>query len=305
MNAPRHYQQESDLYRIQDAHMRWMKEAGDCNIVHKGDIRHRVFSGCRRFDISKILHYWEADEGEVIAWVALYPQHEHYDMSLAPHLRHTDFHSQVLDWIEPNLVTLVQETQDKTPIYISCETMYCDPQHQALLESRGYEHKSQDFCVTEQSLDRDIPQPQFPDGFYVRFATVDDLENLADVHNNSFRNQWDAETYGKVFTSPGMEYEFVVVAPDGRFAAFTQIWLDEINHSILFEPVGTHNDFQRRGIGKAMMYHVMHHMKDRHQAQRAYVCHETDNAAAKALYTSVGFKLQHEIHDWQKRITDT
>jgi len=63
--------------------------------------------------------------------------------------------------------------------------------------------------------------------------------------------------------TPGyeVENELVVVAPDGRFAAFTVIWFDPISRSGLFEPVGCHGDFRRQGLSTAIMYEGMKRMK--------------------------------------------
>jgi mycothiol synthase len=48
---------------------------------------------------------------------------------------------------------------------------------------------------------------------------------------------------------PGYDPEraIVAVAPDGRIAASTMYWTDSRNGLGLFEPVGTHRDFRRRG----------------------------------------------------------
>ena len=83
-----------------------------------------------------------------------------------------------------------------------------------------------------------------------------------DLHNHTFADKWNAESYGAVFGAPHMEYEWVVVAPDGRFAAFTNLWIDQVNRSMLFEPVGTHSDFRRQGLGKALMLYALRRMRD-------------------------------------------
>ena len=43
-------------------------------------------------------------------------------------------------------------------------------------------------------------------------------------------------------------HDLVVVAPDGRIAAFTVIWPDAETSLAQFEPVGTDPDFQRIGL---------------------------------------------------------
>ena len=52
--------------------------------------------------------------------------------------------------------------------------------------------------------------------------------------------------------SPGYEpeRELVIQAPDGTFVAFTVIRYDPLNSTGLFEPVGTHKDYRRRGFGQ-------------------------------------------------------
>ena len=103
---------------------------------------------------------------------------------------------------------------------------------------------------------------------------------------------------------PHMEYEFVVVAPDGRFAAFTNIWIDEVNRSLLFELVGTHSDFRRRGLAKALMLHLLRLMPVERGIECAYVCHEPPdkNLASTALYASIGFKKLHDIYKYTRQL---
>ncbi|MDQ7024939.1 MAG: GNAT family N-acetyltransferase [Anaerolineae bacterium] len=96
-----------------------------------------------------------------------------------------------------------------------------------------------------------------------------------------------------------VEREIVVVAPDGQFAAFTETWLDDVNKVGLFEPVGTHKDFQRRGLGRAMMLHTLHEMKSLGM-KTAIVGHEINNPASTGLYNSLGFRTKYEITDYKK-----
>ena len=47
--------------------------------------------------------------------------------------------------------------------------------------------------------------------------------------------------------------DIVAIAPDGQIGAFCIVWMDPVNKVGLFEPVGTHPDYQRKGLGKAVM----------------------------------------------------
>ena len=101
--------------------------------------------------------------------------------------------------------------------------------------------------------------------------------------------------------TPGfqIDHELVVVAPDGRFAAFIIIWLDPISRTGLFEPVGCHRDFQRRGLTSALMYEGMRRMRAAGM-ETAIVCYHADNVSGVPLYRSVGFQMRYEITEYRK-----
>lgn len=300
MHQPQPYQQPEDLLQVQQALMQWTHDSGDCNYWHKGDIRHRLFNGGYQLNPSDMFHIWRDDEGTVKGFVLLYPHWELFDFHVAPDVRFTDQHRAMFQWSETELIDYGKRI-DKPLKQIIKDSMGCDPRHDEFLRSMGYIYDRHALNLTEHDY-RHMPEASLPDGFHFHDATGNDLEKLADVHNNSFTNKWTAEIYGKVFNAPYQEYEIVSVAPDGRFASFVQVWVDDVNKTILFEPVGTHADFRRLGIGKATMVYVLKRMQAEHGTERAYVAHELadKNPASGALYASVGFRVKYQIHDYKK-----
>jgi ribosomal protein S18 acetylase RimI-like enzyme len=97
------------------------------------------------------------------------------------------------------------------------------------------------------------------------------------------------------------EQDIVVVAPDGRFAAFCVIWLDPVNRVGLFEPVGVHPEFQRHGLGKALVQDGLRRMQEQCM-NSAIVCAVCDNPAAHGLYQSAGFRDLDILQTFQKGI---
>jgi ribosomal protein S18 acetylase RimI-like enzyme len=95
------------------------------------------------------------------------------------------------------------------------------------------------------------------------------------------------------------ELDLVVVAPDGRFAAFCLCWLDPVNRIGEFEPVGTHPDFRRRGLAQAVQMAGWQRMKA-FGAQQVLVMTPSHNEAAIALYTSLNFKIANREYDYTK-----
>ena len=296
------YQQAEDLQRVQTALMRWVRQAGHCNYLHKGDIGHRLFNGGYGQRPQDMLHYWTDDAGGIIAFASLYPQWESFDLQVAPAFLFTDLHDALFGWCEQATVDFARRI-DKKIDELMIEACDCDRRYIAFVEARGYVHRAHSLTMTRHDYDW-MPAASLPAGFRFHDAAAADAARLADVHNHSFSNKWNAESYGEVFRAPHMEREIAVAAADDRFAAFTNVWVDRLNRSMLFEPVGTHADFRRRGIGKALMVYALKRMQAEHDLKYAYVCHQPPpkNAAAAALYAAVGFKKLHDIHEYAKPI---
>ena len=88
------------------------------------------------------------------------------------------------------------------------------------------------------------------------------------------------------------EWELVTQAPDGAYVAFAVIWHDHLNRTGLFEPVGTHKDYRRRGFGRAIILHGMQQMAAAGM-EFATVAHFGKNEAARGLFQACGFKPWH------------
>jgi ribosomal protein S18 acetylase RimI-like enzyme len=104
--------------------------------------------------------------------------------------------------------------------------------------------------------------------------------------------------------SPGYapEREFIIEAPDGTFAAFTVTWHDRLNRTGLFEPVGTHKDHTRRGLGRALVLYGMRQMAGV-GLEFASVVNESNNEASRELYKACGFKPWHELDGYSKSVS--
>ncbi len=299
------YCKAADLKLAQTALMGWVQQSGHCNYLHKGDIGHRLFNGCYGNDLTEMFRYWTDENDDICAFAILYPPWQAFDLQVAPGSLFSDQHSEIFDYCERETLRLGNK-HSLTINGLVAEASDCNPAQIEFIEARGYKRDKHSITLTRHDLWQ-VPEARLPEGFRFHIATISDAAALADVHNHSFTNKWNAHSYGEVFSSPHLEYEFVVVAPDGRFSAFTNLWIDEVNRSLLFEPVGTHSDFRRRGIGKALMVYLLRRMQAEHDIACAYVCHESPekNPASSALYTSVGFKKLHDFQEYVKRLPST
>lgn len=95
------------------------------------------------------------------------------------------------------------------------------------------------------------------------------------------------------------DLDIVAVAPDGELAAFCTVWFDDITRTAVFEPVGTHPDHQKRGLGKAVMSEGLRRA-GRLGATLATV--SSYSKGAHALYESMDFTdvdiLEPWIREW-------
>ena len=139
----------------------------------------------------------------------------------------------------------------------------------------------------------EVDQPVLPDSF--RFRTADEAGPEAAVQ--AHLDAWAPSTYSaqayqgvrQTATYRG-DLHILVEAPDGTMAASTIMWLDELNKTAEFEPVGTHPGYRRRGLGKAMLLHGMHRARAAGATRMTVAClGAAGHPAARGLYYSVGF----------------
>lgn len=141
----------------------------------------------------------------------------------------------------------------------------------------------------------DLEQPVLPEGF--RFRSADEVapEVVVQAHVDAWApSPYSLEGYQGVRQTAGYrgDLHVLVEAPDGTMASSTIMWLDEVNRTAEFEPVGTHPGYRRLGLGRAMLLHGMH------MARAAGAMHMTvaclgapGHPAARGLYYSVGFRF--------------
>ena len=302
MIISRPYDGAPDLDKLQAFTSQNIARFGDCGQLHVGDIPHRIYNNLRRYDPATVVNLWEDDHRDLLGWALLSPKKfASFEFYVRPDLWSSDLPQQVLTWTESRMIELLRQQGDITTL--NTETMDCDTARTTLYEANGYVFDKHDFIVSTRELVASIPQPTLPAGYIIRSAAGDhEADKLAAVHS-AFNSNWTADEYRTLMNTPGYDAdrEMVVVAPDGTFAAFTVTWIDTLNKIMLFEPVGVHKDYQRKGLGRALMLTAMHRYKAQ-GIQTAEVGYEIENPASSGLYTSLGFIPKHKVNVYQKKI---
>lgn len=294
--------QDNDLLRLQATLARWIQAVGDCGYYHPGNITHRIYEG---FSGSKprneLVHLWE-EADELIGFTYSFVFDVAFFAFVAPKYRGSAVELELLRSTIATTERFIAETERDDQAVIT-DVYDCDQVRIDLLTQLGFQHYRTWDWITKRSLADPIPAPTLPDGFTIRSVTAADADQLAAIRNSSFGGNWTGEGYQRqVMQCPDYhpQRELVTVAPNGQVAAFTVIRFDEVNKVGLFEPVGTHSDFRRLGLARAVMLQGLREMQ-RHGMTTASVEHTAENGPALALYQSLGFVKKYETLGFERR----
>ena len=244
------------------------------------------------------LYLWERVDTTpptLAAWAMFWRNEGTFDLFVSPAVHGTPLHALVMDeyvaWAEAR--ARAGGLNQIAPFW----ALAYDEVLVRLMQERGFAIVPVDLPAPlfERPLD-DLPTIPLPAGFTVQGVNnLDDGRLRAAVTHGAFRPHGDWETYAaeyQQFIGSAVydgERDLFVRSPDGRGASACTIWFDPVNRIGLFEPVATHPAFQGKGLGKAVMAEGLRRMRAAGM-QRAVVGFDPNNAAARALYTSMGFQ---------------
>jgi ribosomal protein S18 acetylase RimI-like enzyme len=161
-----------------------------------------------------------------------------------------------------------------------------------ILRDRGFRPTATSLSQYVQPLDIELDPPRVPEGYVLRHLRgPEEFPARVDAHRAAFApSKLTVEKYALM---PGLdhyrfEHDLVIEAPDGSIAAFAMCWVDPVGSIGEFEPVGTHPDHQRRGLGRVIMRAGLRLMREA-GLRDALVFSDASNTASEALYRSAGF----------------
>ncbi|MDJ0755449.1 MAG: GNAT family N-acetyltransferase [Ardenticatenaceae bacterium] len=174
-----------------------------------------------------------------------------------------------------------------------------------ILMQRGYHQLPHREYYHARRLDRPPVGRPLPAGFSIRaLAGESELPARSWLSWRAFHpdepdEKYDGwEWYKNIQAAPlyRQDLDLVVAAPNGELAAFATMWLDDETRCGVFEPVGTHPDYQRRGLGSALLTEGMRRLRE----QGATLATVGSGApGACAFYESLGLKVRDQAHYWE------
>ncbi|MCB9453129.1 MAG: GNAT family N-acetyltransferase [Anaerolineaceae bacterium] len=254
----------------------------------------------RNIDWGEHVRLWETDSGQLVgvahsegglgnAWFEIHPDYRQLE-------------DEMLTWAEAHLTAPNQEGQPQ----LTVEVYDYDTLRQNMLTRRGYAALGKYGYLRWRPVAGDLPAVTVPAGYTVRSLRRGewrDTKGWLDVISAVFAHVKASPNDIAVFQSAPIyrhDLHIVAEAPDGRFAAFAGLTLDEPNRTAVFEPVGTHPDHRRRHLAQAVMVEGLRRLQTL-DIETVYVG-TGEMIPANGLYESLGFTDFHRSQTWRKRL---
>jgi [ribosomal protein S18]-alanine N-acetyltransferase len=121
--------------------------------------------------------------------------------------------------------------------------------------------------------------------FSIRRMTLDDIEQVVAIDQNSFSLPWPERTFRYEVSENSASRPWVVDV-DGGVVAMLVIWfiIDEAHVAT----IATHPDFRRQGFGRKLLTHALMAAK-KEGALKALLEVRESNDAAQEMYLKLGF----------------
>ena len=299
----RHYRDISDLKEMQAVLSAGRQAANRAYYVHPGDLSWWLFNTDENYRDKICLWEWNS---RLAGWSLLSNSSRSFDVFVVPEMHGRSFEAKIMLWAEEAQACTLKKLHSR-----NIRTMWVaetDRSRIHWLEMRGFQPDQQSMYLMQRSLTADLPNIKLPQGFKVRsVAGVHEVHLRAAASHAAFGSGKSFEAYWpqmlRFMHSPVYipDNDLVTISPDGDFASFCNLWPDPFTRIGLFEPVGTHPGFQRRGLARAVMSAGLQRLQKLGMTQ-ANVCVESDNLPAIRLCESLGFQRSFRLLTYEKAL---
>lgn len=246
-----------------------------------------------------LIGLWENERGDIVGVTCI--EHPHPDHSgfgeafIQRHPDHADLLEDMIAYAEERYVD-PKKNRVYTWAYDNDRDLIC------VLTERGYERRDEPTSHSMKCTFGEIPALELPEGFrLMSMAEVNDIDKRREIFGRGFNHEdphdWpSAFSYKELQRAPDYrkEHDLFIVAPDGTYAACCIVWFNEIDRVGYLEPLSTHPDFRRMGLGRQILNEGMRRLK----ALGATYMPMDDGF--DPFYLAVGFEVQQTRRPWIK-----
>lgn len=283
LGEPRHIDPERELGALQAILSAALADPAAPYAVHPGDVAWWVYHADPRAAGS--MRYWIWDD---LGWVAHDPDEFGILAFAAPDVD-----------IRPMVEWAWSAVGPRTPVGLVPRARR---ELETLLTERGFVPETPGNPLFARPTSS-APVVDLPPGWSIRpVRGEDEADDRRRASHAAFASTMDArrhlERYLRFMRSPAYvaEHDLVAVHASGRVGAFA-IWWTDPSGIAEFEPVGTDPEFQRRGLGRAVLAEAFRRM----EAEGMHTIRVTTDpwrADAVAFYRAVGFAQVGEARQW-------
>lgn len=214
--------------------------------------------------MEEVTFLWETPDGELAAVLNAIDKGEAF-VHIHPDFRSFELENEIYAQVEDQIFT-VRDGQ-KWLVTTADED---DPLRREVLKSRGYIQRDHYINRCRRDLTQPLPEAVLKPGYKVR--SMGDQGEYAARALASWRSFHPGEPdegagsgdwYANLQYAPlyRRELDMVAEAPNGEIAAFATIWYDDAARSAVCVQVGTAPEYQRLGLGKAVILEGLHRLK--------------------------------------------
>lgn len=303
---PSLYQAEGDLLKIRLLLQAGLVAQAEAYFIHPGELDLCLYNWLDGHDPWHDIFLWDDpdDPRLLLGWGMLYTPWSGFDVFVQPELWNSAWAAEVNTWVEGKACQKARE-QGRRQVWRN-NVAEADGFLREHLYGRGFQEAPEHAMLSmECDLERELPTVLLPEGFTLLIVQASDAFQRARAQHLAFEADLPfAEyllKYQHFMASPGYTRgrDWIVTAPDGRVASFCVAWPDSASRIGQIDPVGTHPEFQRKGLGKAVMIAGLRDLQSA-RMRIARICVQAGNAAALGLYEGLGFRRMEKLLAYQK-----
>ena len=236
---------------------------------------------------SDVLHLWESAEGRIAAVLHPFGTNEAFP-AIHPAVRTAQLEHEMIGLAEERFT--VPDAGGRRRMYIMTDA--ADTLRADVLRDRGYEARNRPIHRWWRDLAGPLPPSIRIEGFTIRplrhgEEPARSWASWRAFHPDEPDDGYDGwEWYRNIQAAPlyREDLDIVAVAPNGEVASFCTAWYDDITRAAVLVLVGTAAEYQRRGLGQAVITDALRRLR-RAGATRAFA--NAYDPPAEALYGSI------------------
>ncbi len=305
--APRPYKDVQDLKAMCSLLEQGRAAQNGSYYIHQGDLKWWLYYPPLEGDFWDQIYLWDDPQRQsnLLGWALISPDWVGFDVYVRPDLRGTAMGFDMYIWAEEQAIKIARVSHRLT-IYVLW-ILHSDNILDNHFRQRGY-RRTRGYLHLQRGLGEALPTGSVPDGLIVRSCKGEpEVAARAKAQYGAFNSSAPFELYLERFArfmrSPvyDSELDIVAAAKDGQIGGFCIVWTDPYNQVGLFEPVGTHPEYQHMGLGRAVMQEGLYRLKERGM-KSAIVSTFEDNQSALNLYQSLGFQIINRLGTYEKEV---